>query len=73
MRCVIRTWLKTLRKSKNLTQAALAQVLGVSARTVQEWESGVNNPVHATLYKLANVLGDEVHRHFAAESKAVAS
>jgi len=36
--------MQTLRKKIGLTQAALAKHLGVSARTVREWESGGRYP-----------------------------
>ena len=34
----------TLRKSLRLTQAGLADLLGVSRRAVGEWEGGLNYP-----------------------------
>ncbi|MBQ7161515.1 MAG: helix-turn-helix domain-containing protein [Clostridia bacterium] len=34
------------RKALNMTQKAFAGVLGVSARTVEAWESGRTNPSH---------------------------
>ena len=40
----IGTFLKTLRKEKNLTQEQLAEQLGVSNRTVSRWETGSNMP-----------------------------
>ncbi|MBR3514947.1 MAG: helix-turn-helix transcriptional regulator, partial [Lachnospiraceae bacterium] len=40
----IGTFLKTLRKEKNLTQEQLAEKLGVSNRTVSRWETGTNMP-----------------------------
>ena len=36
----IGAFLKQCRKEKNLTQEQLAEVLGVSARTVSRWETG---------------------------------
>ena len=39
----IGTFLKTLRKEKNLTQEQLAEKLGVSNRTVSRWETGVSH------------------------------
>ena len=38
----IGAFLKQCRKEKNLTQEQLAEVLGVSARTVSRWETGVS-------------------------------
>ncbi len=39
----IGAFLKQCRKEKNLTQEQLAEVLGVSARTVSRWETGVSH------------------------------
>lgn len=36
--------IKEIRKSLNLTQMIFAEVLGVSIKTVEAWESGRNNP-----------------------------
>lgn len=36
--------IKEIRKSLNLTQMIFAEVLGVSIKTVEAWESGKNNP-----------------------------
>ena len=33
-------FLKELRKEKNITQEALAEILQVSGRTVSQWETG---------------------------------
>lgn len=38
----IGTFLRELRKEKNLTQEQLAEILGVSGRTVSRWETGVS-------------------------------
>ncbi len=40
----IGTFLKELRKEKNITQEELADKMGVSRRTVSRWETGSNMP-----------------------------
>ena len=39
----IGSFLKELRKEKHATQERLAEVLGVSGRTVSRWETGVSH------------------------------
>lgn len=46
-----------LRKRKKLTQAQLAEQLGISAQAVSKWESGLSCPDIMTLVPLAQVLG----------------
>ena len=36
-------FLKSLRKDRQLTQAQLAELLGVSNRTVSRWETGASH------------------------------
>ena len=36
--------IKVLRSSLHLTQLAFAQLIGVSAKTVEAWEKGTNSP-----------------------------
>lgn len=43
-----------------VTQETLAEISGVSLRTLKEIESGKGNPTLETLQKLADVLGMEV-------------
>lgn len=47
-------FLKELRKEKDLTQEQLAEVLGVSGRTVSRWETGFNMPDISLLVELAD-------------------
>lgn len=46
-----------LRKSKGVTRARLAEVLGISAETVSNWEDGLSCPDASTLGALAALLG----------------
>ncbi|MHB1422143.1 MAG: helix-turn-helix domain-containing protein [Gemmataceae bacterium] len=52
--------LKRRREAKGLTQAALAEVLGVSLRNLQNWEQGHRVPKMEMLLPLARVLGVNV-------------
>lgn len=40
----IGAFLKQLRNEKGITQEQLAEILGVSGRTVSRWETGTNLP-----------------------------
>lgn len=51
--------LADLRKAQGLTQAGLAEKLGVEQPTVQRWEKGKREPNIAQLVELARVLGVE--------------
>ncbi|MCL1919179.1 MAG: helix-turn-helix domain-containing protein [Peptococcaceae bacterium] len=46
--------LKELRKQKNLSQKALGEIIGLSKRGIQNYESGINNPTSEVLSKLAD-------------------
>ncbi len=48
------------RKSAGLTQAALAEQLGVTAKAVSKWENGAAKPTTNTIRKLAVVFGVSV-------------
>ena len=55
------------RKSKRLTQMELAEILGISDRSVSNWENGVCLP-DASLYRpLCDVLGITINELFAGE------
>ncbi len=43
-----------------VTQENVAELSGVSLRTIKEFESGKGNPTFATLNKIADVLGLEI-------------
>ncbi len=50
----IGTFLKELRKEKQLTQEQLAEMLGVTNRSVSRWENGINMPDFDVVIELAN-------------------
>ncbi len=47
-------FLKELRKERSLTQEQLAELLGVSNRSVSRWENGVNMPDFDLVIEMAN-------------------
>ena len=49
--------IRQLRESRNLTQAALAEQIGVSSKTVSKWETGKGLPDISLLQPLAQALG----------------
>ena len=49
----IGAFLKNLRNKKGLTQEQLAEVFGVSGRTVSRWETGSNLPDLSMLIQIA--------------------
>jgi len=53
-------FLKTLRNEKFVTQAELAEILGVSNRSVSRWENGTTMPDFDLLIELAKYYGVEV-------------
>ena len=52
--------IKTLRESRNMTQAEVAEKLGVSSKTVSKWETAKGLPDISLLQPLAQVLGISV-------------
>lgn len=48
-------FLKSLRKSKGLTQTELADMLNVSNKTISKWENGLGIPEMSTLLLLADI------------------
>lgn len=49
----IGSFLKELRREKNITQETFAEILQVSGRTVSRWETGSNMPDISLLVKIA--------------------
>ena len=54
------TTIKQLREKRNLTQAELAEKIGVSSKTVSKWETAKGLPDISLLQPLAQVLGISV-------------
>lgn len=54
------TTIKQLRENKHLTQAALAEKIGVSSKTVSKWETAKGLPDVSLLQPLAQALGISV-------------
>ncbi|MCX6216944.1 helix-turn-helix transcriptional regulator [Spirosoma sp.] len=52
--------IKNRRNVLHITQEYLAEISGVSLRTIKEIESGKGNPTLETLGELADVLGMEL-------------
>jgi transcriptional regulator with XRE-family HTH domain len=48
--------LRLLRQARNITQARLAELVGVSARVYNRWEKGGNVPHFDTIVKIADIL-----------------
>lgn len=61
-----------LRKDKGLTQASLAEILGISNRTVSKWENGDGMPDVAMLTDLARTLDVSVDELLSAEKREIA-
>jgi len=53
-------FLKELRKEKGITQAQLAEILGVANRSVSRWENGVNMPDFSLLIEIAKFYDVEI-------------
>ncbi len=66
----IGSFLKELRKEKNLTQEALAEQLGVSGRTVSRWETGCNMPDIGILVGIAEFYDISIPEIIAGERKS---
>lgn len=49
------------RKSKNLTQAQLAEKLGITDRAVSKWETGKSLPDSSVMLELCHILGITVN------------
>ncbi len=65
----IGTFLKELRKEKELTQEQLAEKLNVSRRTVSRWETGSNMPDLDLLVEMADLYEVELRELLNGERK----
>lgn len=61
--------LHALRAERGLTQAALAELVGVSRKTINTVENGVFVPSTLLALKLARALGRPVEELFSLESR----
>ena len=66
----IGTFMKELRKEKELTQEQLAETLNVSRRTVSRWETGSNMPDLDLLVEMADLYGVELRELLNGERKS---
>ena len=66
----IGSFLKDLRKEKNLTQEQLAETLNVSGRTVSRWETGSNMPDLSILVELADYYDVDIREIINGERKS---
>lgn len=63
-------FLKELRKEKGITQEQLAEIFGVSGRTVSRWETGSNMPDLDILIQIADYYGVEIREVLNGERKS---
>lgn len=63
-------FLKELRKEKEITQEQLAEVFGVSSRTVSRWENGVNMPDLSLLAEIADYYNVDIREIIDGERKS---
>ena len=66
----IGSFLKILRKEKNLTQEQLAEQFNVSPRTVSRWETGSNMPDLSLLVELADFYNVDIREIIDGERKS---
>ena len=63
-------FLKHLRSEKGITQEQLAEILGVSARTVSRWETGSNLPDLSILVQISEYYNVEIKEILNGERKS---
>jgi len=64
--------LKDIREGKNLTQEELANLSGVSARSIQRYESGASRPRVEAAEKLAKALNVSVNEILGSDDMLIA-
>ena len=67
----LRNMLRELRAERDLTQAALAELVGVSRKTINTIENGVFVPSTLLALKLAQALGLKVEDLFSLDNHEV--
>ena len=67
----IGAFISELRKAKNLTQEQLAEMIGVTQKSVSRWETGKNMPDISLLQPLAAELGVSVAELLNGERSAI--
>jgi len=63
--------IKIARKNKGMSQDDLAKLLGVNRVSISNYEKGKNNPTHANLLRLSDILGVELLETTTALSKLI--
>ncbi len=66
----IGTFFKQLRNEKGITQEQLAEILGVSGRTVSRWETGTNLPDLSILVQISDYYDVEIKEILNGERKS---
>lgn len=66
----IGAFLKQLRNEKGITQEQLAEILGVSGRTVSRWETGTNLPDLSVLVQISEYYDVEIKEILNGERKS---
>lgn len=66
-------FLSQCRREKNMTQAQLAELLGVSNRSVSRWENGITLPDVSLFVPLCRTLGMTLDEFFAGERQGSAT
>ncbi len=65
----IGNFLRDLRKSKEITQEQLAEMLGVSNKTISRWETGTNMPDLSLLIEISKLYEIEIAEILEGEHK----